>query len=81
MSVYHAFQFREPVAFSTYTRISHDFHEFLHLVVIGIERAVGTNFKMMIPTATRQAIFKHVQMVIDAGSKTCLPNTRGDKLT
>jgi fumarate hydratase subunit alpha len=37
-----------------------------------------TNLKMMVPTATRQDIFKHIlQAVIDAGGKTCPPNTLG----
>lgn len=37
-----------------------------------------TNLKMMNPTATRQDIFKHVlQVVIDAGGKTCPPNILG----
>jgi fumarate hydratase subunit alpha len=37
-----------------------------------------TNLKMMVPTATRQDIFKHIlQVVIDAGGKTCPPNTLG----
>ncbi len=37
-----------------------------------------TNLKMMTPTASRQDIFKHVlQVVIDAGGKTCPPNILG----
>ncbi len=37
-----------------------------------------TNLKMMMPTASRQDIFKHVlQVVIDAGGKTCPPNILG----
>jgi fumarate hydratase subunit alpha len=37
-----------------------------------------TNLKMMIPTASRQDIFKHIlQVVIDAGGKTCPPNILG----
>jgi fumarate hydratase subunit alpha len=37
-----------------------------------------TNLKMMMPTATRQDIFKHIlQVVIDAGGKTCPPNILG----
>ena len=37
-----------------------------------------TNLKMMVPTASRQDILKHIlQTVIDAGGKTCPPNTLG----
>ncbi len=37
-----------------------------------------TNLKMMVPTASRQDIFRHIlQVVIDAGGKTCPPNTLG----
>jgi fumarate hydratase subunit alpha len=37
-----------------------------------------TNLKMMIPTASRQDMFKHIlQVVIDAGGKTCPPNILG----
>jgi fumarate hydratase subunit alpha len=37
-----------------------------------------TNLRMMMPTATRQDIFKHIlQVVIEAGGKTCPPNTLG----
>jgi fumarate hydratase subunit alpha len=37
-----------------------------------------TNLKMMVPTASRQDIFKHIlQVVIDAGGKTCPPNILG----
>jgi fumarate hydratase subunit alpha len=37
-----------------------------------------TNLKLMVPTATRQDIFKHIlQVVIEAGGKTCPPNTLG----
>jgi len=37
-----------------------------------------TNLKMMVPTATRQDIMKHIlQAVIDAGGKTCPPNILG----
>jgi len=37
-----------------------------------------TNLKMMVPTATRQDILKHIlQVVIDAGGKTCPPNVLG----
>lgn len=37
-----------------------------------------TNLKMMVPTASRQDVFRHIlQVVIDAGGKTCPPNTLG----
>jgi fumarate hydratase subunit alpha len=37
-----------------------------------------TNLKMMVPTASRQDMFKHIlQVVIDAGGKTCPPNIFG----
>lgn len=37
-----------------------------------------TNLKMMVPTASRQDVFKHIlQVVIDAGGKTCPPNILG----
>jgi fumarate hydratase subunit alpha len=37
-----------------------------------------TNLKMMMPTASKQDIFKHIlQVVIDAGGKTCPPNILG----
>jgi len=37
-----------------------------------------TNLKMMTPTASRQDIFKHIlQVVIDAGGKTCPPDLLG----
>lgn len=37
-----------------------------------------TNLKMMVPTASRQDAFKHIlQVVIDAGGKTCPPNILG----
>ncbi|MGP8069680.1 MAG: fumarate hydratase [Candidatus Bathyarchaeia archaeon] len=37
-----------------------------------------TNLKMMVPTASRQDIMKHIlQVVIDAGGKTCPPNILG----
>ena len=37
-----------------------------------------TNLKMMVPTASRQDIFKHIlQVMIDAGGKTCPPNILG----
>jgi fumarate hydratase subunit alpha len=37
-----------------------------------------TNLKMMVPTASRQDIFKHIlQIVVDAGGKTCPPNVLG----
>jgi fumarate hydratase subunit alpha len=37
-----------------------------------------TNLKMMTPTASRQDIFKHVlQVVADAGGKTCPPDILG----
>lgn len=37
-----------------------------------------TNLKMMMPTASRQDILRHVlQVVIDAGGKTCPPNILG----
>jgi fumarate hydratase subunit alpha len=37
-----------------------------------------TNLKMMNPTASRQDIMKHIlQVMIDAGGKTCPPNTLG----
>jgi fumarate hydratase subunit alpha len=37
-----------------------------------------TNLKMMVPTASRQDILKHIlQVMIDAGGKTCPPNTLG----
>jgi len=37
-----------------------------------------TNLKMMVPTASRQDIIKHVlQVVIDAGGKTCPPDILG----
>jgi fumarate hydratase subunit alpha len=37
-----------------------------------------TNLKMMVPTASRQDMFKHIlQVMIEAGGKTCPPNTLG----
>jgi len=37
-----------------------------------------TNLRMMVPTASKQDIFKHIlQVVIDAGGKTCPPNILG----
>jgi len=37
-----------------------------------------TNLKMMVPTASKQDIFKHIlQVAIDAGGKTCPPNILG----
>jgi fumarate hydratase subunit alpha len=37
-----------------------------------------TNLRMMMPTASRQDIMKHIlQTVIDAGGKTCPPNILG----
>ena len=37
-----------------------------------------TNLKMMVPTATRQDIMKHVlHVVVEAGGKTCPPNILG----
>jgi len=37
-----------------------------------------TNLKMMVPTASRQDILKHIlQVVIEAGGKTCPPNILG----
>jgi len=37
-----------------------------------------TNLKMMVPTASRQEILKHIlQTVIEAGGKTCPPNILG----
>jgi len=37
-----------------------------------------TNLKMMVPTATRQDMLKHIlQVVIEAGGKTCPPNILG----
>ncbi len=37
-----------------------------------------TNLKMMVPTASRQDIMRHIlQAVIDAGGKTCPPNILG----
>ena len=37
-----------------------------------------TNLKMMMPTASRQDILRHIlQVVIDAGGKTCPPNILG----
>ena len=37
-----------------------------------------TNLKMMVPTATRQDIMKHIlQVVVEAGGKTCPPNILG----
>lgn len=37
-----------------------------------------TNLRMMVPTASRQDVFRHIlQVVIDAGGKTCPPNTLG----
>ncbi len=37
-----------------------------------------TNLKMMVPTASRQEMLKHIlQVVIDAGGKTCPPNILG----
>jgi len=37
-----------------------------------------TNLKMMVPTASRQDIMKHVlQVVVEAGGKTCPPNILG----
>jgi fumarate hydratase subunit alpha len=37
-----------------------------------------TNLKMMVPTASRQDVFKHIlQVAIDAGGKPCPPNILG----
>lgn len=37
-----------------------------------------TNLKMMVPTASKQDIFKHIlEVMIDAGGKTCPPNILG----
>jgi fumarate hydratase subunit alpha len=37
-----------------------------------------TNLKMMVPTASRRDLFKHIlQVVIEAGGKTCPPNILG----
>ena len=37
-----------------------------------------TNLKMMVPTASRQDMLKHIlQVVIEAGGKTCPPNILG----
>ena len=50
----------------------------LKMILKGAGSENFTNLKMMIPTAKRQDVFKHVlQVVIDAGGKTCPPNILG----
>jgi fumarate hydratase subunit alpha len=50
----------------------------MKLILKGAGSENFTNLKMMVPTATRQDIFKHVlQVMIDAGGKTCPPNILG----
>lgn len=50
----------------------------MKLILKGAGSENFTNLKMMVPTASRQDILKHVlQVLIDAGGKTCPPNTLG----
>ena len=50
----------------------------MKLILKGAGSENFTNLKMMVPTASRQDIMKHIlQVVIDAGGKTCPPNILG----
>jgi fumarate hydratase subunit alpha len=50
----------------------------MKLILKGAGSENFTNLKMMTPTASRQDIVKHIlQVVIDAGGKTCPPNILG----
>ncbi len=50
----------------------------MKLILKGAGSENFTNLKMMNPTASRQDVFKHIlQVVIDAGGKTCPPNILG----
>ena len=50
----------------------------LKMILKGAGSENFTNLKMLVPTASRQDILKHIlQTVIDAGGKTCPPNILG----
>jgi fumarate hydratase subunit alpha len=50
----------------------------MKLILKGAGSENFTNLRMMVPTASRQDILKHIlQVVIDAGGKTCPPNILG----
>jgi len=50
----------------------------IKLILKGAGSENFTNLKMMNPTASRQDILKHIlQVVVDAGGKTCPPNILG----
>jgi len=50
----------------------------MKLILKGAGSENFTNLKMMVPTASRQDMLKHIlQVVIDAGGKTCPPNILG----
>ena len=50
----------------------------LKMILKGAGSENFTNLKMMVPTASKQDILRHVlQTVIDAGGKTCPPNILG----
>jgi len=50
----------------------------MRMILKGAGSENFTNLKMMVPTASRQDIMKHVlQVVVDAGGKTCPPNILG----
>jgi fumarate hydratase subunit alpha len=50
----------------------------MKLILKGAGSENFTNLKMMVPTASRQEILKHIlQVVIEAGGKTCPPNILG----
>jgi fumarate hydratase subunit alpha len=50
----------------------------LKLILKGAGSENFTNLKMLVPTASRQDILRHIlQTIIDAGGKTCPPNILG----
>ena len=50
----------------------------LKMILKGAGSENFTNLKMMVPTASRQDLLKHIlQTIIDAGGKTCPPNILG----
>ncbi len=50
----------------------------MRMILKGAGSENFSNLKMMVPTASRQDILKHIlQVVIDAGGKTCPPNILG----
>jgi fumarate hydratase subunit alpha len=50
----------------------------MKLILKGAGSENFTNLKMMVPTASRQDMLKHIlQVVIEAGGKTCPPNILG----